>query len=212
MSKKKPNRETTEITKPYEPTPDECAAWEAVRARRKRTPHLKVSVKGNVADLSLDHPDQSNGHYILMDALGTSELAFYDEILAQLSKAATQGEKVDERALNFIASVIKGVEPKDQLETMLAAQMAAVHMLTMNFAHRLNNVATIPQQDSAERAGRESETLVKPLKLRPECSPRNMDPSSLRDGSPGREFLIQEALRVFPGARVIQGGDAYETT
>lgn len=35
---------------------------------------------------------------------------------------------------------------------MLAAQMAAVHMLTMNFAHRLNNVANIPQQDSAERA------------------------------------------------------------
>jgi hypothetical protein len=48
--------------------------------------------------------------------------------------------------------VMKGVHPRDQLETMLAAQMAAVHMLTMDFARRLNNVDNIPRQDSAERA------------------------------------------------------------
>ena len=49
-------------------------------------------------------------------------------------------------------AVVKGLEPKDQLETMLAAQMAAVHMATMTFAYRLGRVETIPQQDSAERA------------------------------------------------------------
>ena len=49
-------------------------------------------------------------------------------------------------------SVIKGIEPKDQVEAMLAAQMAAVHMSTMTFARRLAHVDNIPQQDSAERA------------------------------------------------------------
>ncbi len=49
-------------------------------------------------------------------------------------------------------SVIKGIEPKDQLEIMLAAQMAAVHMATMTFARRLAHVDQIVQQDSAERA------------------------------------------------------------
>ena len=49
-------------------------------------------------------------------------------------------------------SVVKGVKPKDQLETMLAAQMAAIHMATMTFARRLAHVDTIQQQDSAERA------------------------------------------------------------
>ena len=49
-------------------------------------------------------------------------------------------------------SVVKGVEPKDQVEAMLAAQMAVVHMATMTFAHRLAHVDNIPQQDSAERA------------------------------------------------------------
>ncbi len=48
--------------------------------------------------------------------------------------------------------MVKGVEPKDQVEAMLAAQMAAVHMATMAFARRLNHVETLPQQDSAERA------------------------------------------------------------
>ncbi len=49
-------------------------------------------------------------------------------------------------------SVVKGIEPKDHVETMLAAQMAAVHNATMTFARRLNHVDNIPQQDSAERA------------------------------------------------------------
>ncbi len=49
-------------------------------------------------------------------------------------------------------SVIKGIEPKDQLEAMLAAQMAAVHVSSMTFARRLAHVEDILQQDSVERA------------------------------------------------------------
>src|SRR4051794_22782967 len=49
-------------------------------------------------------------------------------------------------------SVVKSIQPKDEIEAMLAAQMAAVHMATMTFARRLNHIDNIPQQDSAERA------------------------------------------------------------
>ena len=49
-------------------------------------------------------------------------------------------------------SVVKGIQPQDQIEAMLAAQMAAVHVATMTFARRLAHVENIPQQDSAERA------------------------------------------------------------
>jgi hypothetical protein len=63
-----------------------------------------------------------------------------------------RGQNTDESDLNFLLSVIKGINPKDQLETMLAAQMAAIHMATMTFARRLSHVGNIPQQDSAERA------------------------------------------------------------
>jgi hypothetical protein len=51
-----------------------------------------------------------------------------------------------------MVSVIKGIEPRDQIETMLAAQMAAIHNAIMTFTRRLASVESIPQQDSAERA------------------------------------------------------------
>lgn len=159
MSKKDPNQEPAmDIAKPYEPTPDERAAREAVLARRrKKVPRVRVTItesegKGLVADWSLDHPNQSAAHYLLMEALGAQETNFYTGIVSHLLRASTHGQKIDEAEVNFLVSVIKGIQPKDQLETMLAAQMAAVHMLTMDFARRLNNVDNIPQQDSAERA------------------------------------------------------------
>jgi hypothetical protein len=49
-------------------------------------------------------------------------------------------------------SVVKGVEPKDQVEAMLAAQMAAVHTATMAVARKLSQAANIQEQDSVERA------------------------------------------------------------
>ena len=46
-------------------------------------------------------------------------------------------------------AVVKGIEPRDQIEAMLAAQMAAVHMASMTFARRVAHVDNIPQQDLA---------------------------------------------------------------
>jgi len=50
-------------------------------------------------------------------------------------------------------SVIKSIQPQDQIEAMLAAQMAAVHVATMTFARRLAHVEDIRQQDSLLLAG-----------------------------------------------------------
>ena len=87
-----------------------------------------------------------------MSALATTDANFLDGILDQLANVGSQGREIDERGVNFMLSIIKGIEPRDQVETMLAAQMAAVHMSTMTFARRLAHAATIPQQDSTERA------------------------------------------------------------
>lgn len=141
MSKQHRNKQATDIAKPYEPTADDRAALEALRARRKTTPRLKAEKTQGPLYLSLNHPDPDTScvEALLMNALGTTDSDFLTGLLNQLRRAASLGQKVDERRLNFMLSVIKGVEPKDQLETMLAAQMAAVHTLTMTFAHRLAN-------------------------------------------------------------------------
>ncbi len=157
MSKKalKPADRGMVVAEPYEPTPREHEGIEAYRARRKElklAPRMKVTEKKDGAEILPDHPDIAVGHTLLMEAIGTAELDFLDGLLRQLTNVGTHGQKVDEQGLNFMLAVVKGVEPKDQVEAMLAAQMAAVHNATMTFARRLAHVDNIPQQDSAERA------------------------------------------------------------
>ena len=147
--------ETKDLVTPYEPTPNERAAIVAYFASKKEkplAPRMKVSVKGGVAQIAPDHPEAAVAHVLLMEAIGAKDLDFLDGLLKQLVNAGTQGSAADEHGLNFMLSVVKGIEPKDQVEAMLAAQMAAVHMSTMTFARRLAHVENIPQQDSAERA------------------------------------------------------------
>lgn len=62
------------------------------------------------------------------------------------------GNPVSEEASNFTMSVIRAVDPKDEVETMLAMQMAAVHEETMLMARRLTHAENIPRQDASERA------------------------------------------------------------
>ena len=105
----------------------------------------------NKYSFDFDHESQLVGQVHLMEALGITDEAFLDLLLEQLARAGSQGQQISEREINFALAVIKGIEPRDQVEVMLGAQMAATHMASMAFARRLNHVATIPQQDSAER-------------------------------------------------------------
>jgi hypothetical protein len=150
------NAKVRSVAKPYEPTPGERLLMESHFARQAQTPAappLKVSEDDSGAtEIAPDHPDPCMAQALLMEALATTDACFVVGLIGQLADAGTQGRKVDERALNFMLSVVKGVKPKDQMEAMLAAQMAAVHMATMTFARRLAHVQNIPQQDSAERA------------------------------------------------------------
>jgi len=137
---------------PYKPTPIEAEAIAAYwAAKETRGPRLKVAIEGDAAKINPDHPDAVTGTLAVMRAIGTADLDFFDGLTLQLVNAS-KGQCSPEQAFNFMLSVIKGIEPRDQIETMLAAQMAAVHMASMTFARRLAHVESIPQQDSAERA------------------------------------------------------------
>ncbi len=138
---------------PHKPTPTEAEAIRAYfAAKEKRGPRLKVAVTGkNKAQVGIDHPDHTVGGMALMRAVGTTDCDFFNGLVSQLVDASKRGEASEDGA-NFMLSVVKGIEPRDQVEAMLAVQMAAVHMASMTFARRLAHVDNIPQQDSAERA------------------------------------------------------------
>ena len=90
---------------------------------------------------------------------------------------------------------------------MLAAQMAAVHVASMTFAHRLAHVDNIAQQDSAERAFNKltrtfatqmealkryrigGEQKVTVLHARTSCWPRGRQPFGLRASENGKATL-----------------------
>jgi hypothetical protein len=150
------NAKVRSVAKPYEPTPGERLLMESHFARQAQTPaapRLKVSDDSSGAtQIAPDHPDPRMALALLMEALATTDACFVVGLIGQLADAGTRRRKVDERELNFMLSVVKGAKPKDQIEAMLAAQMAAVHTATMTFARRLANVENIAQQDSAERA------------------------------------------------------------
>lgn len=139
--------------KPYEPTPREAEALAAYKAAKDtRGPRLRVTIEGsNAVKVDVDHPDIAIGTLALMKAIGTADFDFYEGLMAQLVNAS-KDKAPSEKAANFMLAVIKGIEPRDQIEAMLAAQMAAVHMASMTFARRLAHVDNIPQQDSAKRA------------------------------------------------------------
>ena len=142
------------VVQPYKPTPAEATALDRYRDRRARRPPARIKVAKSKTGVSTrpDHPDLGTGTLNLMNALGTASLPFMNGLLGQITNVASQGPEPDEDNINFVLAAVNGVEPRDEVEAMLAAQMAAVHLAIMTFARRLAHIENISQQDSAERA------------------------------------------------------------
>jgi hypothetical protein len=149
------NQSPAYVAMEYQPTPRERAAIQTITARqqaRPPSPKLRVDEAGKTPTVKVDFPNQETGWTLLANALGTGDKDFTNGLIRQLINAGTKGQDIDCSGPNFMLSVIQGIGPKDEVEAMLAAQMAAVHMATMTFARRLAHVENLPQQDSAERA------------------------------------------------------------
>src|SRR5262249_23008197 len=137
-----------------EPSANERAVLQRFNSRRERmnpAPRLKVLKVRERNYLEVDHPDPTLGMKLLKEACGTGSSSFFCGLSEQLGNASKQGSVVDEDALNFMLAAIRGINPRDEVESMLAAQMAAVHMATMTFVQRLASTDIISEADSAER-------------------------------------------------------------
>jgi len=133
----------------WERTPQEVDAVQKVYTERFRVPRLKVSRSENGLSVITEHIDDLAGSALIMQELGTSDLDFFAGFVVQLAKAG--GGELDETLLNFKLAVVKGIQPRNQMEAMLAAQMAAVHCATMKFSRNLAAAESLEHRDSAER-------------------------------------------------------------
>jgi hypothetical protein len=81
-----------------------------------------------------------------------SERQAYVKGLVNQMLSAVGIEPGEEHTANFVATAVAGIHPRDEVEGMLAAQMAVTHTMSMTLARRLAKAETLPQQDSAARA------------------------------------------------------------
>ncbi len=152
---KKRSKPSKAAVKPYEPTPRERAILEAQRARKDKRPsrpNVTASIDGGTSQVTFAHSAPDVALPIFMESLGTADEDFMNGLSMQLLKLAWNGSSVSEQDFKFLLATVAGVEPKDEVEAMLAAQMAAVHNATMASARRLKVAETSQQRETAGRA------------------------------------------------------------
>ena len=105
-----------------------------------------------VNEIQFEHEDQMIATALAMYDIGTGDIKFYQGLLKQVASLGEPGFAISEDATNFALSVVRTIDPRNEVEAMLAVQMAATHMATMTFAKRLHHVKNFVQQDSAEQS------------------------------------------------------------
>ena len=125
------------LAKRSPPHPVERAEIEKARRRTKaRTPRIAMHVEDRPTGgraLYPDHSDDEGHEYRLTDAFGTRSLQFVDAMLNGLGKATADHlldydfspGRPNQVAFNAALAVISGVQPKDEIEAMLAAHAPA---------------------------------------------------------------------------------------
>src|SRR6266852_6386307 len=108
----KPQAVRAEAAKPetdYKPTERERAAIHKV-CQAWPSPRIMVAKRGDRSVITPDHVDEATGYAILMEALGTSDIDFLNGLLCQLGNAGSLGRELDPSGINFMLSVIKGIQ------------------------------------------------------------------------------------------------------
>jgi hypothetical protein len=152
---------------PYEPTERERAALDKHAQREKdrpAAPRLSVTDDYRGITFGLDHPDKTVAESLLMEAIGTADWDFCQGLVDQAKRTTSLETGADEARANFPISVIKGIKPRDEIEAMLASQMAVVHMAFMECAQELPTIHTTFSQLMSERGS----TIAERMYLREE--------------------------------------------
>lgn len=185
----------------YEPTAAERAAIDGHFSRkRSKPPAPKIRLKEVAAhdyDIKYAHASQSLGEILLENALCVADSDFLHGILQQVLNASQVDGKVSEHMMNFALAAIRGVRPKDEVEVMLATQMAAVHLHAMSFSMR---VACTPSVEGLMKFEPALNRLTRTFAAQMEALKRYR--------SKGEQVVRVERVYVGPGAQAIVGNVA----
>lgn len=99
---------------------------------------IRISGDGRVGKLVVDNPTPESLSR-LMAAFGTKDLDFFEGLLSQIGRVRCREDEPASQTVGFMLSVVKNQQPRNELEAMLLAQMAACHKIAMDLTGCLNN-------------------------------------------------------------------------
>ena len=181
----------------YEPTERDKAAAAEFQAKREAAlvpTKFSVTKEKDTNFVKLDHPDTTIAQMHTMSALAVVDLQLYDSLLSDLCQMGSRGGDPHQGELNHLLAVVRGIEPRDAVETLLAVQMAAVHKATIQVARRLKQVDTIQQQDSASTC---LNKLARTFAMQVEALKKHR--------STGEQTVNVKHLNVHPGGQAVVG-------
>lgn len=167
---------------------------EKAAQRRAKAPKVSITQNGLAATMTIGKASAPDDILKLMTALGTLDPDFMNAFLGQIGNSVSRKDKLDQDTLNFALGVIFAVEPKDEIEALLAAQMAAVHICAMDSSRRFLWAEGLASRDSAERA---LTKLTRTFALQMETLKRYR--------SKGQQVVRVERVTVHDGGQAIVG-------
>jgi hypothetical protein len=123
---------------------------DAYRRSRDRPKPVRVKVDGiedKLCRVGPDHDDDRGWLIRLTDALGTSSEDFaLGQLSALLNAAKIEATSEQQTAtINGMLAMVAGVQPRNEIEGMLAVQMAATHVQALALLERAKRAQHLPQ-------------------------------------------------------------------
>ena len=186
---------------PPEPNAQTVAAIERARsrvlARRKRVA-VKIGGEGMSLTIGSPHKDEAGQQYNLLDAFGTSSHDFLGVTVSQLIESLRDRQgSPNELTVNAALAIVDGIGPDNEVEALLATQMAATHALAMLLVGRTRRVDQLQQ---AAVNGGLAIKLLRTFTLQAETL------AKLKRG--GGQTVRVEHVHVHPGGQAIVGNVA----
>ncbi len=167
-------------------------------AKRPIRPRVVVEMKADAVRVGPPHSDGAAWQSMLLDAFGTTSDDFVTGELGRIANALRPAADPDPKKtsgdLNFALAAIAGTQPENEIEAMLAGQMAVVHALGMEMLGRTGRAQTIEQLHAF---GSLANKLLRTYTMQVEAL------AKLKRG--GEQTVRVEHVHVYPGAQAIVG-------
>jgi hypothetical protein len=168
---------------------------------RLKAPRFKLSQKdGNDTHLTVESKSASAQQIdtlAALNAFGTTSIDLQNYMMCELLEAVCKTDRslsVREDNINGLFAAMQGIEPRDEIESMLASQMVATHFAAMRVMRQLKNSDAITQQDSN---GNLATKLLRTYTAQMEALQRYR--------SKGQQKMTVEHVHVYEGGQAIVG-------